>query len=79
MWRQTDERKVWYEWMVEVFSTLPPPPAAIADDKGKGKGRDGDSHSPTTATAAGAGRRRQRRQRIGGSDLHSSVKEGCLM
>ncbi|TIA27374.1 hypothetical protein D6C83_07803, partial [Aureobasidium pullulans] len=23
MWRQTDDRKVWYEWQVEVFVTLP--------------------------------------------------------
>jgi protein arginine N-methyltransferase 5 len=22
MWRQTDDRKVWYEWVVEVFVKL---------------------------------------------------------
>ncbi|KAI9732378.1 MAG: Protein arginine N-methyltransferase 5 [Cirrosporium novae-zelandiae] len=38
MWRQTDGRKVWYEWMVEVFG----PPAA-PDSNGKGKVRLGGS------------------------------------
>lgn len=45
MWRQTDDRKVWYEWQVEVFVTLP-----------------GGN-----------------RQRIAASELHSSIKNGCLM
>ncbi|OJJ50908.1 hypothetical protein ASPZODRAFT_138034 [Penicilliopsis zonata CBS 506.65] len=40
MFRQTDNRKVWYEWMVEV---------------------------------------RCGKMRVGISDLHSSIKEGCLM
>jgi protein arginine N-methyltransferase 5 len=22
MWRQTDDRKVWYEWLVESFMTI---------------------------------------------------------
>lgn len=22
MWRQTDDRKVWYEWLVEAFVTV---------------------------------------------------------
>jgi type II protein arginine methyltransferase len=44
MWRQTDDRKVWYEWVVEVFVQL-----------------DG------------------RRVKVGGSELHSSKKNGCLM
>ena len=45
MWRQTDDRKVWYEWSVEVYA------------KGEGK----------------------RRWKVGGSELHSSRKNGCLM
>lgn len=24
MWRQTDDRKVWYEWMVEAFAFVGP-------------------------------------------------------
>lgn len=45
MWRTTDERKVWYEWMMEVYVKT-----------GQGK-----------------------RIKIGGTDVHSSEKEGCLM
>jgi type II protein arginine methyltransferase len=52
MWRRTDERKVWYEWKVDVYARL---------DSGKGKS-SGD-----------------RKIRIGGSELHSSEKEACLM
>ena len=52
MWRKTDERKVWYEWKVEVYASLQ------ADSRGKGKAK---------------------RVRIGGSELHSSEKEACLM
>ncbi|KAH0143716.1 protein arginine N-methyltransferase HSL7, partial [Aureobasidium melanogenum] len=44
MWRQTDDRKVWYEWQVEVFASL-----------------------------------NGTRQRVASSDLHSSIKNGCLM
>lgn len=52
MWRQTDERKVWYEWMVDVYGATQP---------------------------TGEGRGRATRVKIGGSELHSSVKEACLM
>ena len=45
MWRRTDERKVWYEWRVDVFV----------------ESRTG------------------RRIRVGGSEVHSSEKEACLM
>ena len=24
IWRQTDDRKVWYEWLVEVFAMIGP-------------------------------------------------------
>ncbi|KAK5108973.1 hypothetical protein LTR62_007607 [Meristemomyces frigidus] len=43
MWRQTDDRKVWYEWIVEVYIKV------------GGK-----------------------KMKVGGSDLHSSRKNGCL-
>ena len=52
MWRRTDERKVWYEWKVEVYAFIQ------GDTKGKG---------------------RSKRVRVGGSELHSSEKEACLM
>jgi type II protein arginine methyltransferase len=53
MWRKSDERKVWYEWMVDVYVYL---------NEGKGKGR-----------------RKGRKVRVGGSEVHSSEKDGCLM
>lgn len=49
MWRQSDDRKVWYEWVVDVY----------AGYREKGK--------------------ETRTFRVGGSELHSSVKEACLM
>jgi len=49
----TDDRRVWYEWVVDVFST--------EDGSVKGKGKRG------------------KRVRVGGSELHSSIKEACLM
>lgn len=44
MWRQTDDRKVWYEWMAEVFVSIG-----------------------------------GRKMKVGGSELHSSRENGCLM
>lgn len=52
MWRKTDERKVWYEWKVEVHAYI-----------------QGDARRKAKA----------KRVRIGGSELHSSEKEACLM
>lgn len=57
MWRRTDDRKVWYEWLVEVYQNST---EAYVD-------RDG------------ARRERTRRFKAGRSELHSSVKEACLM
>ena len=61
MWRQTDDRKVWYEWIVEVFTLER---AHGSSDKSK---EEKSSARPL------------RRVRLGISDLHSSIKEGCLM
>jgi type II protein arginine methyltransferase len=76
MWRQTDDRKVWYEWIVEVFalSDEPVPTATSASGQEKGKERERDH-------AGGGGRRttRTKKARIAMSELHSSVKEACLM
>ena len=49
MWRQTDDRKVWYEWLVESWLR---------------KSNDGQRASVT---------------RLNSSELHSSIKNGCLM
>lgn len=57
MWRQSDDRRIWYEWMVESFAVEP------------GKGEE------TAGLAFSFGRK----FRVGGSELHSSIKEACLM
>jgi type II protein arginine methyltransferase len=94
MWRKTDDRKVWYEWLLDVYVSLPaaaPEPWTSsrsvtqkrgAEDVEKGKAR---AAPPTATEALQAGQattgatRRGRKIRIGGSDLHSSEKEACLM
>ncbi|KAL9110191.1 MAG: hypothetical protein Q9227_005252 [Pyrenula ochraceoflavens] len=53
MWRQTDGRKVWYEWMVEVYKEV--------------------------SGTAGGGRGGGEKMKVGMSELHSSVREACLM
>ncbi len=54
MWRQTDDRKVWYEWIVEVFASnttlsepesisaaaAAPPVLGYSQAKAKGKGKE---------------------------------------
>lgn len=69
MWRQTDERKVWYEWMVDVYAHARSKKDASATvGQGlHGKGKGYEEHTIET------------RVRIGGSELHSSIKEACLM
>lgn len=57
MWRQSDDRKIWYEWMVESFGIVP------------GKGKEAARGAPSSG----------RRFRVGASELHSSIKEACLM
>lgn len=67
MWRQTDERKVWYEWMVEVYAAGQPSSETTTgqDPQGKGHGQQNGTQMPKV--------------KIGGSELHSSIKEACLM
>lgn len=88
MYRQTDDRKVWYEWMVEVFALertststarLPTPATngarSVSPSVESLKSKDnGPKPKPT-----GANRATHRRVRVGMSDLHSSIKDGCLM
>ncbi|KAL3439227.1 PRMT5 arginine-N-methyltransferase-domain-containing protein [Aspergillus tetrazonus] len=96
MYRQTDDRKVWYEWMVEVFaleggsepaSASAPASERIAPvmsgarsisasaDSAHNKDITADSYSTLAQKKA----RGPRRVRVGMSDLHSSIKDGCLM
>ncbi|KAM5444036.1 putative type II protein arginine methyltransferase [Microsporum ferrugineum] len=53
MFRQTDDRKVWYEWFVEVFM-----------------------HQNRIGLRGG---NQSKRIRVGMSEMHSSIQEGCLM
>ena len=74
MWRQTDGRKVWYEWMVESWGWNLLRVGGMGKGKdgereGKGKGKEGD----------GTGERNWNMIRLGMTELHSSVKNGCLM
>jgi type II protein arginine methyltransferase len=98
MWRQTDDRKVWYEWIVEVFTSSSPqhpentpllaspsvPGQRLEKGKGKererdGKGAMGYGGGERKGASTGAGMGRGRRTRIAATELHSSVKEACLM
>lgn len=102
MFRQTDNRKTWYEWMVEVFALLDnrPPSGStgsqslqqaaaattsqVSVDSSSGRaspgtGKSGKQQHPTTAAAAGAAGGGVRRFRVAMSEMHSSIKDGCLM
>ncbi|KAI9834136.1 MAG: methyltransferase protein [Phylliscum demangeonii] len=67
VWRQTDDRRVWYEWLVEAFAVLPP-------------------HQPQQHQQHQLQLQQQQQQqndgqrvRLACSELHSSVRNGCLM
>ncbi|KAL4987695.1 PRMT5 arginine-N-methyltransferase-domain-containing protein [Aspergillus falconensis] len=92
MYRQTDDRKVWYEWMVEIFALEGSSESASASERiapvmsgAKTISSDADSARNKEATADSYSRLAQkkargpRRVRVGMSDLHSSIKDGCLM
>ncbi|KAJ5558484.1 hypothetical protein N7461_002456 [Penicillium sp. DV-2018c] len=75
MYRQTDNRKVWYEWMVEVYALERPGASARPIPMSYAQ-----AGSPSVETAAKQNSRAgYRRVRVGMSDLHSSIKDGCLM
>ncbi|KAL2829927.1 PRMT5 arginine-N-methyltransferase-domain-containing protein [Aspergillus cavernicola] len=89
MYRQTDDRKVWYEWMVEVFALegTPEPPSeperltpvmsgarTISPGADSARNKDHSTDHYNQGKASGP-----RRVKVGMSDLHSSIKEGCLM
>ncbi|CAG7919027.1 unnamed protein product [Penicillium olsonii] len=79
MYRQTDDRKVWYEWMVEVYAlerinSSKPIPTAHSQTASSSV-----DNLKTKENAAKRSRAGYRRVRVGISDLHSSIKDGCLM
>ncbi|KAE8342244.1 hypothetical protein BDV24DRAFT_173864 [Aspergillus arachidicola] len=82
MYRQTDDRKVWYEWMVEVFALEghmePPAPEFIAPVMSGARGGSPSADSKPQQRKS-SGRSGMRRVKVGMSELHSSIKEGCLM
>lgn len=88
MYRQTDDRKVWYEWMVEVFAlertsatasklTTPAMSGArsVSPSTESVKNKENGQRQPGN----GGPQAGYRRVRVGMSDLHSSIKDGCLM
>ncbi|EXJ94355.1 protein arginine N-methyltransferase 5 [Capronia coronata CBS 617.96] len=93
MWRKTDDRKVWYEWIVDVFVHLPsqshahpsalPSSSSSSSSSAPSTAPDtapiGQSMGKATGKEKQKGKGMSRRVRIGGSELHSSEKEACLM
>lgn len=93
MYRQTDDRKVWYEWMVEVFALertaeSPSPTSGVMSPVMSGARTNSPGADSASVTSKDKQqqqqqqqreRRRARRIKVGMSDLHSSIKEGCLM
>ncbi|KAJ5152393.1 hypothetical protein N7492_010688 [Penicillium capsulatum] len=89
MFRQTDDRKVWYEWMVEVFSlertatpanriVTPAMTGARSVSPSMDSLKENDQNGQKQK-AFGEIRPSHRRVRVGMSDMHSSIKDGCLM
>ncbi|PYH96272.1 protein methyltransferase RmtC [Aspergillus ellipticus CBS 707.79] len=82
MYRQTDDRKVWYEWMVEVFAVEGSEEAATTElvmSGGRGASPTAGSSKIQDIPKLQQKSRGGRRIRVGASELHSSIKEGCLM
>lgn len=88
MYRQTDDRKVWYEWMAEVYAVERPQglSASTSGSPVMSGGKDVSEGVDSSSSEAGRTLREadgsyscSRRIKVGMSDLHSSVKEGCLM
>ncbi|KAK5279484.1 hypothetical protein LTR40_007723 [Exophiala xenobiotica] len=75
MWRRTDDRRVWYEWIVDIFIYLSSPSSSDDSTSTNTNTRGGKAPPASGAEHQGQGRK----VRIGGSELHSSEKEACLM
>lgn len=79
MYRQTDDRKVWYEWMVEVYALEPTGSSQPTTTSGSRAGSPSVEGLKARENATNKARAGYRRMRVGISDLHSSIKDGCLM
>ncbi|KIW99977.1 uncharacterized protein Z518_10905 [Rhinocladiella mackenziei CBS 650.93] len=86
MWRKTDDRRVWYEWLVDVFIYLPTSHIYTYTQASTSKGKSRDPPPLTTIGVGVSGTgttdgksSKGKKVRIGGSELHSSEKEACLM
>ncbi|KAK2746344.1 methyltransferase protein [Myotisia sp. PD_48] len=94
MFRQTDDRKVWYEWMVEVFKYQNVPTVSRtksslassqlnANEKSLNPRASGGSSPSNSQLSQGskdnATQPELKRIRIAMSDYHSSIRDGCLM
>lgn len=64
-WRQTDGRKVWYEWMVESW--------------GWNLMRAAKEVSGQDEAKRGISKADRRMVKLGMTELHSSIKNACLM
>ncbi|KAI5298868.1 methyltransferase protein [Ascosphaera atra] len=78
MFRQTDGRKVWYEWVVEVFAYVEDKLGTIQQQQPKPSPQGTKSFANVVSTAPQSNAA-TRRIRVAMSGLHSSIKEGCLM
>ncbi|KAL1955166.1 hypothetical protein VTO42DRAFT_8981 [Malbranchea cinnamomea] len=86
MFRQTDNRKVWYEWIVEVFkvdnsSSTPPshgPAVSMSQSQSQSSAPSSERGSPAIPGSK-PGHTGPKRTRVAMSELHSSIKNGCLM
>ncbi|KAI6791609.1 Skb1 methyltransferase [Hortaea werneckii] len=65
MWRGTDDRGVWYEWSGDVFEE---------DGNGSGEKKVGTGGGKGSSSS-----RRRKGRKVGGSGLHSSRGNMCLM
>ncbi|KAJ5488920.1 hypothetical protein N7539_003810 [Penicillium diatomitis] len=79
MYRQTDDRKVWYEWMVEVYALERTATAAAWVASPATTGARSGSPGTDASGAKSSNQASFRRVRVGMSELHSSIKDGCLM
>lgn len=87
MYRQTDNRKVWYEWMVEVFRLEPRTSTGASSPQQRNSTppivMSGANNRVAVTNKSQSGSNNNdsgyRRIRVGMSEMHSSIKEGCLM
>ncbi|KAI5291554.1 methyltransferase protein [Ascosphaera acerosa] len=77
MYRKTDDRKVWYEWIVEVWEKQGAAMAAASPRAEQG--RQPLSFAQVAASPRVMAAPAVARRKVGMSELHSSIQNGCLM